>query len=133
MYNSNLEVRIADSCGHPQLNNLFRHVYLRMQCGQLAVPWIPILAVLSLDPTKKIINSNTKAIFILDNILNIWTIIKHFTALGYFQYSRTPVTSTLKGNKKQLELAGVQVIGVHCKIQFAMLKKSIVTDFSALQ
>ena len=49
-------------------------------------------------------------------------IIKHFTALGYFQYSRTPVTSTLKGNKKQLELAGVQVIGVHCKIQFAMLK-----------
>ena len=30
------EVRIADSCGHPQLNNyLFRHVYLEMQCGQV--------------------------------------------------------------------------------------------------
>ena len=31
-----LEVRIADSCGHPQLNNyFFRHVYLGMQCGQV--------------------------------------------------------------------------------------------------
>ena len=48
--------------------------------------------------------------------------IKHFMALGYFQYSRTPVTPTLKGNKKQLELTGVQVIGVDCKIQFAILK-----------
>ena len=80
---------------------------------------------------KKIINSKTKAVFILEDILNIWTILKHFTALGYSQYSRTRVTPTLKGNKRQLELAGVQVIGVHCKIQFSI--KSIVTDFSALQ
>ena len=134
VYNSNLEVRIADSCGHSQLNNLFRHVYLGMQRGQ-------VVSALDCNPGspefrshKKIIKRKTKAVFILEDILNIWTIIKHFPALGYFQYSRTPVTLTLKGNKKQSELAVVQVIGVYCKIQFSIfVKKSIVTDFSALQ
>ena len=28
-------------------------------------------------------------------------------------YSRTPVTRTLKGNEKQFELAGIRVIGVN--------------------
>ena len=37
-------------------------------------------------------------------------------------YSRTPVTRTLKGNEKQVELARVQVIGVDWKIQFATLQ-----------
>ena len=35
------------------------------------------------------------------------------------EYSRAPVTRTLKGNEKQFELAGVWVIGVDRKIQFA--------------
>ena len=37
-------------------------------------------------------------------------------------YSRTPVSRTLKGNKKQFELAEVRVIGTDCKIQLALLK-----------
>ena len=48
------------------------------------------------------------------------------------KYSRTPVTQTLKGNKKQFELAMVQVVGVDCKIQFAMLTIDS-SDFSVLQ
>ena len=47
-------------------------------------------------------------------------------------YSRTPVTRTLKGNEKQFKLARFRVIGIDCKIQFAMLNL-IDTDFSALQ
>ena len=38
------------------------------------------------------------------------------------QYSRTPVTRTLKGNEEQLELARVWVMWVDGKSQFAMLK-----------
>ena len=97
-----LEVRIADSCGHPQLNNyFFMHVYVyvpSVQCFglQSCQSWVQI--------PQKIINSKTKAAFILEDILNIWTIIKHFTALGYFQHSRTPVTPTLKGNKKTVRV-----------------------------
>ena len=48
------------------------------------------------------------------------------------KYSRTPVTQTLKGNKKQFELARVRVVGVDCKIQFAMLTIDS-SDFSVLQ
>ena len=47
--------------------------------------------------------------------------------------SRTPVTRTLRGNeKRQFTLARFRVIGIDCKIQFAMLNL-IDTDFSALQ
>ena len=47
-------------------------------------------------------------------------------------YSRTPVTRTLKGNEKQFKLARFRVIGIDCKIQFAMLNL-IDTNFSALR
>ena len=44
-------------------------------------------------------------------------------------YSRTPVTRTLRGNeKRQFKLARFRVIGIDCKIQFAMLNL-IDTDF----
>ena len=42
--------------------------------------------------------------------------------------SRTSVTRTLKGNEKQFKLARSRVIGIDCKIQFAMLNL-IDTDF----
>ena len=37
-------------------------------------------------------------------------IICHYMAL--YLYSRTPVTQTLKGHEKQLELAGIRIIRV---------------------
>ena len=43
------------------------------------------------------------------------------TSYWAVQYSRNLVTRTLKGNKKQFELARVRVIGVDWIIQFAML------------
>ena len=48
------------------------------------------------------------------------------------KYSITPITRTLKGNKKQFELVRVQVVGVDCKIRFAMLTIGS-SDFSVLQ
>ena len=38
--------------------------------------------------------------------------------LCFINYSRTPETRTLKGNKKEFELAEVRVNGGDCKIQF---------------
>ena len=48
------------------------------------------------------------------------------------QYSWTPVTQTLKGNKnnEQCELGTIWVIGVDGKIQFAILKTGSYWFFS---